>query len=164
LVKSHRGERYGKRHDQSRHVGIRETKKISIDGGESVTLVEGVTDYTLSPDGKMLAYQSFDKQKKRDVIVVKPMDGGEPIKVLDFPDFPIFRIEQWIHDRLFCISGDSTRIILLPLDGHRPREYYKTNERIFSFAISPDGARIVISRGVSADETVMITDIKGTGQ
>jgi Tol biopolymer transport system component len=139
-------------------------KKIPLDGGESVTLADEALGFTISPDGKMLAYQSFDKQKKHDVIVVRPMDGGEPVKVIDFPDYPIFRIEQWIHDRLFCISRDSTQIILLPLDGHRPREYYKTNDRIFSFAISPDGARIAISRGVSAYETVMITDIKDRGQ
>lgn len=137
-------------------------RKLPIDGGEQLTVADRGAEFTLSPDGKMVAYQSLDEQKKRAIISVKPMDGSEPARVLDFPDFPIFRIEQWTKDGLLCISASSTQIILFPTNGHRPRQLsdFKTSDRIFSFALSPDGTRVAVSRGISVQEAVMITDFK----
>ena len=137
-------------------------RKIPIDGGEPVTLADRAGEFVLSPDGRMLAYQSFDEQKKRKVIFVKPMDGSEPVKALDFPDFPVFRIEQWTKEGLLCISADSTQIILLPLEAQQPRQLsdFKTGERIFSFALSPDGRQLAIARGITTQEAVMITDFR----
>ena len=125
-------------------------------------LADKVEEFVISPDGKMVAYESFDEQKKRYVIVVKSMDGGEPIKVLDYHDFPIYRIEQWVKDGLLCISNLSPGITLIPVDGHPPRQLtdFKTGERIFSFAQSTDGRQMVFSLGTSTTETLKITDFK----
>jgi hypothetical protein len=125
-------------------------------------LADKVGKFVISPDGKMVAYESFDEQKKRYVIVVKSTDGGESIKVLDYPDFPIYQIEHWGRDGLLCISNLSSQIILIPIDGHPPRQLtdFKTGERLFSFAQSTDGRQMVLSFGASSAETLKITDFK----
>jgi DNA-binding winged helix-turn-helix (wHTH) protein/Tol biopolymer transport system component len=137
-------------------------KKIPFEGGEPVAVAERAGEFVISPDGKMLAYQSFDEQRKRNVIVVKPMEGGEPIKVLDFPDYPIYRIEQWSKEGLLAISASSAQILLFPVDGHEPRQVsdFKTGERIFSYALSADGKQVAIARGIATEEAVMITNFK----
>ncbi len=135
--------------------------KVPFDGGPSVSLAERIDDFAVSPDGKQLAYLSFDEQKKRDIITVKLLDGGEP-KVLDYPDFPIFEIGQWTKDGLLCVSASTTQIILIPVDGRQPRQLtdYQTGERIYSFAFSPDGKRLILSRGNTFCEVVQLTDFK----
>ncbi len=136
--------------------------KIPVDGGESVKFAEKVGEFVISPDGKQLAYETFDEQKRRFVIAIKPLDGGEPIKVLDYPDFPIDRIEQWAKDGLLCIGNSGLQIILIPVDGQRPRPLsaFKSGERIFSFVWSADGRRLVLSLGATTAETLAITDFK----
>jgi Tol biopolymer transport system component/DNA-binding winged helix-turn-helix (wHTH) protein len=136
--------------------------RIPADGGESVMLADKAGEFAISPDSKMVAYESFDEQKKRYVIVVKSIDGGEPIKVLDYPDFPVYQIEQWVKDGLLCIGNHSFQIILIPVDGHPPRQLtdFKTGERIFSFAQSADGRQMALSLGTSTTETLKITDFK----
>jgi hypothetical protein len=127
-----------------------------------VTLADKAGDFVISPDGQMVAYESFDEQKRRFVIVVKPMDKGEPVRVFDYPDFPIYSIEQWTKDGLLCINNHSSQLILIPVDGQRPRQLsdFKTGERIFSFAWSADGRRLALSLGVTTAETLKITEFK----
>ncbi len=132
-------------------------KKVSIDGGESVTLAEKTRSFAISPDGKLLAFVLIDEEKKRRVIIIKPMDGGEPAKTLDVE---VYSIVQWTEDGLFCISIDNSWIILVPTDGSPTKEYFKSTDRIFSFALAPDGRRIAFSRGSFGLETVSITNIK----
>lgn len=136
--------------------------KIPAAGGESVMIADKAGQFVISPGGKRVAYQSYDEQKKRYVIIVKPMDGAEPARVFDYPDSPIYRIEQWTKDGLLCIKNDSTQIILVPIDGHPPRQLtdFKTGERIFSFALSADGRRMVLCVGIATAETLKITDFK----
>lgn len=137
-------------------------KRIPVDGGEPVTLADKTGGFAISPDGKMLAFESFDEQKKRAIIIIKPMDKGEPVRVLDYPDFPIYSIEQWTRDGLLCINKLSTQIILIPVDGRPPRQLsdFKTGERIFSLAWSADGQRMALSLGNSTYETLKISDFK----
>lgn len=132
-------------------------KKMSIDGGESVTLAEKARNFAISPDGKLLAFVSTDEQKKRKVIIIKPMNGGEPIRTIDHP---VHLIEQWSEDGLLCISDDRAQILLVPTDGRPIKEYFKSADRIFFCALAPDGRRLSFSRGSFGLETVTINNIK----
>jgi|GEM_PF-274562 len=137
-------------------------RKLSIEGGQSVSLADNVETPVISPDGQMVAYQFFDEAKKRFVIVIKPLTGGEPVKVLDYPEAAILEIVQWCKDGLFCLSNHRAQIILVPLDGHPPRPFtdFKTGENISSFAVSADGSQIAIARGVLQYDAILITNIK----
>jgi eukaryotic-like serine/threonine-protein kinase len=137
-------------------------EKVSIDGGESVPIAKGVEGFVLSPDGKRVAYRFFDEQKKRYVIAIKPIDGSEPARVLDSPDNRIFQIVQWTKDGLLCLKDDSTQILLISVSGQPPRQLtdFKTAERIYSFALSDDGKKLILALGYSVTEMSLITDFK----
>ena len=105
-----------------------------------------------------MAYKTFDEQKGRNVIIVKPLEGSGPVRVLDFPGFPIYRIEQWTKDGLLCLSANSNQIILVPTDGRHPRQLTDVGERIVSFAASPDDRQVAFVRVSGAYEGVMITN------
>jgi Tol biopolymer transport system component/DNA-binding winged helix-turn-helix (wHTH) protein len=132
-------------------------KKMSIDGGEAVTIAEKARSFAISPDGKLLAFVSIDEEKKNRAITIKPLAGGEPIRVINHP---VFMIEQWTENGLLCISDDRAQILLVPTDGSPTREYFQSTDRIFSCALAPDGRRMAFSCGSFGLETVRITNIK----
>ena len=137
-------------------------KKMPIAGGESVTLAVNAYGYHISPDGQQVAYQFLNKQTKRSDIAIISIKGGEPVKLLDHPDFPLDVVEQWNADGLFAIDERRAQIVSVPLSGARPRAIsdFKTGERIFSFAFSPDRKQVVFSQGVSNYNPVLITNFK----
>jgi Tol biopolymer transport system component len=137
--------------------------KIPIDGGEPVQLTSAnENSFALSPDGKLLAYDYYDEQKKRSFIAVKSLAGGNPIKIYDSFELPIFQIEQWTKEGLLCIVRGTAEVMLAPLDGKPPRQFtnFQTGERIYSFVQSPDGKQVAFSRGLSTYEAILITNFK----
>jgi hypothetical protein len=137
--------------------------KIPIDGGEPVQLTSAnENSFALSPDGKLLAYDYYDAQKKRSFIAVKSLAGGNPIKIYDSFELPIFQIEQWTKEGLLCIVRGTAEVMLAPLDGKPPRQFtnFQTGERIYSFVQSPDGKQVAFSRGLSTYEAILITNFK----
>lgn len=134
--------------------------KVPIDGGNPVQLTDKSTDsWAVSPDGKLLAYSFLDEQKRARRIDVRPFDGGEPIKTLDFPGV---QVEQWTSDGKKLICRQDRSIVLLPLDGGEPKPLIALNypDAIFSFWLSPDGKRLAYVRGANNADAVLITNFK----
>lgn len=137
--------------------------KLPIAGGESVLVTDRlIGSYALSPDGTQLAYDIYNEQKQRTAVAVRPIDASAPLALYDFPDLPIEEIVQWTPSGLLCLGPLSTEIVLWPLDGSRPRPLtrFNTGERIFSCALSADGKRLAMIRGVSIGDTALITNFK----
>jgi Tol biopolymer transport system component len=139
--------------------------KVSIDGGETVRVVDNYSQIAeVSPDGKWIIclYRKDDNSTWR--YAVLPFEGGEPVKVFDLigknGDF------RWSQDSRSVYyprdgQGGVTNIWNLPLDDKPPKQVteFKT-EKIFSFAFSRDGKQMVLSRGTTTSDVVLIKDFR----
>jgi eukaryotic-like serine/threonine-protein kinase len=146
--------------------------KISIDGGTPVQL----TDYLsvnprISPDGKWIAceYQDENKRVRRTAII--PFAGGKPTKIFDLPGGT--NNFQWSQDSrslIYSVTDDGmtfTRgkvgnLWSFPLnDNSAPKQLtnFKT-EDIYKFDWSADGKQLVLARGTTVSDVVLITNFR----
>ena len=135
--------------------------KVSIDGGDAVQLIDKyASSPEVSPDGKWLVcqYRKDDNSSWR--YAVFPSAGGEPFKVFDLlgkkGDFrwsPDSRALNYLRDT----QGGVTNIWSLPLDDKPPKQLtdFKTDQ-IYNFAWSPDGKQLVLARGTTTSDVVLI--------
>ncbi len=139
--------------------------KVSIDGGDAVQLIDKYANSPeVSPDGKWIvcSYRKDINSTWRYAII--PYEGGEPIKVFDLlgkrGDFrwsPDGRSLHYLRDS----PGGVTNVWSLPLDDKPPKQLtdFKT-EQIYNFAWSPDGRNLVLSRGTTTSDVVLIRDFR----
>ncbi|MGA9767612.1 MAG: protein kinase [Blastocatellia bacterium] len=134
--------------------------KVPIEGGDPVQMTDRATlSWAVSPDGKLFAYCFHDEQKPTPQLVIRPVEGGDPIKTINVPDVSI---GQWTTDGRGLICRQGRRLILVPLDGSTPKELAMFNhpDTIFSFSPSPDGKRLAFVRGAVNADAVLITNFK----
>jgi Tol biopolymer transport system component len=134
--------------------------KVSIDGGDSVQLTEYAAENPeISPDGKFIVcnYRVETNSPWRNAII--QIDGGKPIKVFDLP-----HTEQdirWSPDgraiNYVNLRNGVANIWSYPLDGSPSKQLtdFKT-EQIYNFKWSPDGKNLVLARGTTTSDVVMI--------
>jgi TolB protein len=139
--------------------------KVSIDGGDAVQLIDKYSNSAeVSPDGKWIicSYRKDDKSTWRYAII--PFEGGEPVKVFDlvgkqgnFRWSPDGRSLNYLRDT----QGGVTNVWSLPLDDKPPKQLtdFKTDQ-IYNFAWSADGKNLVLSRGTTTSDVVLIKDFK----
>ncbi|MDI1240822.1 MAG: DPP IV N-terminal domain-containing protein [bacterium] len=135
--------------------------KISIDGGEAERLTEGFANRAMiSPDGKWIvsSYRKDANSTWRHAII--PFEGGEPTKVFDLVGHKgIFR---WSPDSrsLYYIrdtKGGVTNVWNFnPEKGESKQVTDFKSETIFDFVWSSDGKQLVLSRGTSTSDVVLI--------
>ena len=142
--------------------GKRTIWKMPADGsGESVQLTDKISRVpTVSPDGKLVAYFYRDENGPWR-IAVAPIEGGQPLKTFDINSAGL----RWTPDgsALAYIGGPGgvANIFAQPLDGGAPKQLtdFKA-DRIFSFAFSPDGKQLALSRGTTSNDVVLISNFK----
>ena len=126
--------------------------------GSTKRLTETEVDtWDISPDEKLLAYVAHDAQTKQPKTFIRPLEGGDPIKVFDF--VPI-RTLRWTRDGkalTFDVrNGDSGGIVLQPLDGEKRTLTTFNSDRVFWFDWSFDGKKFACIRGKQLTNIVMI--------
>ncbi len=147
----------------SRISGNWRLSKVSIDGGEPVQL----TDYhsrnaKVSPDGKLIACEYSEAASGTWRYAIIPFEGGEPIKIFDLPGRDRFR---WSTDSRSLIYNDTRdgvgNIWSFPLDGSPPKQVtnFKT-ELIYNFDLSADGKKLVVARGTTTSDVVLIRNFR----
>jgi Tol biopolymer transport system component len=92
------------------------------------------------------------------------VDGGPPFKVLDVPSYAMRQI-RWTADATSLTYVETrdevSNIWSLPIDGALPKRLTDfKSDRIFSFAWSHDGKRLVYARGNLDSDVVLINDFK----
>jgi serine/threonine protein kinase/dipeptidyl aminopeptidase/acylaminoacyl peptidase len=140
--------------------------KVSVDGGEPTQLTDKVSGGPIfSPDGKFISCGYYDESasppRLRPALV--SFADGQLVKFLDFP--LTAQRPRWSPDGRDFIYIDTRssvgNIWSQPVEGGPARQLTKfTADFIDNFAITPDGKRFIISRGVSHSDIVMMKDFK----
>ncbi|MFN2453130.1 MAG: protein kinase [Pyrinomonadaceae bacterium] len=149
---------------ESRSSGDLRLWKVSIDGGNAVQLTDYLSGLPrVSPDGKFIAceYREDINLPWRHAII--PFEGGKPVRVFDLPVGA--ENLRWSKDsRSLTYSdtrGGASNIWSFPLDGSSPKQLtnFKT-EQIYNFDWSPDGKQLVLARGTTTSDVVLIKDFR----
>jgi eukaryotic-like serine/threonine-protein kinase len=139
--------------------------KVSMEGGNPVRLIAGHDDDgfpAISPDGKLLAYSYQDPSASPSSgVALVSLDNGSIQKRFDLPDGPV----QWTPDSRFLlyVKADAgvSNLWSQPIkEGTSKQITHFNNEMIYDFSLSPDGKRLLMSRGRSSSDVVLIRDVR----
>jgi serine/threonine protein kinase/Tol biopolymer transport system component len=160
---------YASFQDWSPVIGGRpELWKVPIDGGEASKLTSDAFSLPhVSPDGKRIAalyFPAADPRFSPKKGAVIPIDGGSPIAVFDLLPGGS-GTAYWTPDGKALVSGVTTGAVgnlwLQSLDGGRPYPITDfKSDLILDFAWSADGRRIVLARGKSSSDVVLIRNFR----
>jgi serine/threonine protein kinase/WD40 repeat protein len=139
--------------------------RMSLDGGASTPLVsERALGSRLTPDGKYVLFAFVDPKsgEKRRAALIK-LDGSAPTKYLDAgPSLRAIREGRWIPGTLTLAYVDSKsgapNLWTFSMDGKPPVQLtHFSSGNIFSFAWSPDGSQMALSRGSVTSDVVLFS-------
>ncbi|MDT5123090.1 MAG: eukaryotic-like serine/threonine-protein kinase [Acidobacteriota bacterium] len=143
--------------------------KVSTDGGEPVQLSDKQLQCgNASPDGKLIVCADSSQTQGKWKILLLPIEGGEPVKVIEPPD-RFFGFPGWTADgsaiTLLHNGGGADNFWKLPLDGSPPKSLTNFTDSslqstIFNYAFSPDGKMLTFTRSNSTSDLVLISDFK----
>jgi serine/threonine protein kinase/Tol biopolymer transport system component len=149
-------------------------RRVPIEGGAPMPITDETVNAVapmVSPDGKWIAC-SYSSPKYRAATpaavfrtAVIPLEGGEPIKVFDNllggpeNDF------GWTADSraltYIVTRGGVSNIWSQPLDSGQPKQLTDfKSEQINAFDWSLDGKQLLVLRGTSSSDVVMLSDFK----
>ena len=121
---------------------------------------------SISPDGTLLAY-AYDQYNATTTpgwkLAVIPVNLGQNVKVFDVPGG--IEAPRWSPDgkslQYLLADNGATNIWEQPLAGGKPQQLTMfTSGRIFDFDWSPDGKRLLLTRGESTSDVVLLTNIR----
>jgi TolB protein len=144
--------------------------RVPINGGEPTQLTQkhGVAP-SISPDGKLVAFQSYDDQAYKTRVAIMPFEGGEPTKILDISPArtPLGGPTSlcWAPDGQAITYVDTrngvSNIWSQPLSVGPPKQLTHFNsDQIFWFAQSRDGKQLALSRGNQTSDVVLISNFR----
>jgi serine/threonine protein kinase/Tol biopolymer transport system component len=165
----------------SQRTGKQTIWKVSIDGGVPVQLSDrpSLSSLAVSPDGKLIAYLYPDqKESGRPSLALMPFEGGEPLKTFELSalgrqgryPLPNLTLDRWTgiwwtpDGRALSYVGNTNGVSNIwnqPIDGGPPIQVTNfTADSISTFCWSHDGKQLVITRGVTTTDIVLIKDFR----
>ena len=130
--------------------------KMPVAGGQPTQVISDLSlRAVVSPDGRLLAYDSSNK------IVIVPIDGGPPIKTFDAES--ISAKLAWSPDGralTYLVNRDFVpNLWMRPLDGGEAKQLTSfTSQGISSYAWSRDGKQLVVARTSFKSDIVLISE------
>ncbi|MGH7784513.1 MAG: hypothetical protein ACREO5_11810, partial [Candidatus Binatia bacterium] len=141
--------------------------KVPIDGGKAETLYSSDTSSVflprISPDGKKIAYSTFDLKTFERKLQIASLEGYDFGKVEQALEFNLINQFVWSPDSrnltILTSRGGTPNIWRQPLDGSPATQItdFKTG-RIFNFAWAADGKSLILARGNTANDLILIRD------
>jgi Tol biopolymer transport system component len=139
--------------------------KVSVDGQSSMSFTDRYsTTPVLSSDGLWIGCNYRDDQSTLRYAVI-PAAGGPPVKLFGSPDPNQERIPRWMPDSQSLLYVDThdgaSNVWLQPLKGNEPKQVTNyESDRIFDFDLSADGKQLVLTRGTTVSDVVLIYGLK----
>jgi hypothetical protein len=132
--------------------------KVSIDGGGAVQISDHqFRPVDVSPDGSQLLGVAWDAEGRRSVLAIMPAAGGPPRLLPLVPAFiggftadgrgliyPVIEKGTMRLDQFDLASGNVLTLGSVP-------------DVVFNAAVSPDGKRLVFSRGGVLSDVLLLT-------
>jgi Tol biopolymer transport system component len=141
--------------------------KIPVTGGEPIQLLsDSAFQPSVSPDGKLLAVTKRRTDPPGNYLDILPLAGSPSIRQFDIPVLAMTGTQlSWTPDSkgvIFLDSRDGVgNLWLQPLAGGKPRPVTDfSSDRIYSFDWSTDGKQLVVARGNSSSDIVMISNFR----
>jgi Tol biopolymer transport system component len=140
--------------------------KVPMEGGNPVRLSDAEADHPIiSPDGKMIAYSYADPSANPPQgVAIMAFEGGPPTKHFDI----ISSMSTWFRwgtdsrSLLYTKNeGGVDNIWSQPIAGGTPKQITHFNSELISnFDLSRDGKRLVMSRGTTKQDVLLIRDLR----
>ncbi len=138
--------------------------KIPAEGGErtAVTSLYG-TNPILTNDGKDIVFASFDEKRRVRVVYKISLNGGEPVLLFDLPrraERTSVKLRPNMNELSYVVTNDGvSNIFTWSFAGGTQRQFTKFEEYVIaSYAWTPDGRSLVVTRGDQRSDVVIITD------
>jgi Tol biopolymer transport system component len=141
--------------------------KVPSAGGEAVPFYQhperGVFAPRLSPDGRYIAFSTYDVTTFEKKLVIAALDKGAVARVERELEYNLINQVAWSPDSrsltILTSRGGIPNIWRQPLDGSEPRPItdFKTG-RIFNFAWGTDKKSLLIARGNTTSDLLLIRD------
>jgi len=118
----------------------------------------------ISPDGKLLAYTAWGATSSSPIVLtVGPFEGGEPLYRFDLPAAALWF--RWAPEGnavdYSLTRGGVSNLWRQPLAGGPPKQITNfKSEQIFSFDWSRDGKQLVLARGTTSSDAILISDFQ----
>ncbi|MGH9968230.1 MAG: hypothetical protein ACREBG_10420 [Pyrinomonadaceae bacterium] len=139
--------------------------KVQIDGGQPLQITDRYSSSPVfSPDGKQIACGYLGQPTAPFTLAILPSDGGAPIKTFAFPTGVDTNL-RWTSEGRALVYGVTrngvTNLWAQPINGSATKQLTNfTSERIFNFDFSLDRKQIVLSRGTSTSDVVLISNFR----
>lgn len=143
--------------------------KLPVEGGTPIRIWDRPGMARISPDGKFVLIREAGALAAPRIRVL-PAGGWQPVRSfdaaeLDGPHLGQAAAIRWSPDSAGLLyvkdTGGVSNIWRMPLDGGEPKPLTAfTTGRIGDFDISPDGKYLVMSRGWTRGDVVLIRDVK----
>ena len=133
--------------------------KVPAGGGEAVRMTSDTGPGAISPDGQRVAVRLFRPGGPPQASIVRIVDGSVETTVPP-------TLGAWAPDgqSLVVVTTEGGLVSNLwghPIDGSTPKQLTRfEGDRIFSFAYSPDGTRLALSRGRLIGDVVLIRNFR----
>lgn len=137
--------------------------KVSMDGGKPLQLTNyDARKAAISPDGKLIACEYYDDESQKWTIAVLELATGKLVRA--FPQIPAgdnAALVHWSPDgRVLYVlpdANEASNIWAQSVDDRAPRKLTRfADDRIFSFAPSPDGRSLALVRGQTTSDVVLM--------
>jgi Tol biopolymer transport system component len=135
--------------------------RLQVDGGTPVRVSLGAASFPKwSPRGDaLLCFTSGPAGKDKPAVALLPADGGAPRELpVPFDSDALSRLWSPSGTHLTGISADGSDLVEYPLQGGEPRllTQFGPGLRIYSFAWLRDGSGLVVERGVTQRDVVLL--------